>query len=132
MGGPAVTNPATVGDLEARWRPLSEAERAVAQELLDDAWEAVLLPSRPLLTAQLAAGTVPDRAVRFVLCSMVLRVLRNPDGKAMESIDDYRYQRDASVSSGALYVSPDELAMLVPAANRARTRSVRLSAYGDL
>jgi len=123
---------ATVTDLEERWRPLGESERTVAESLLDDAWEAVLLPQRPNLPALVTAGSVAERTVRFVLCSMVLRVLRNPDGKSQESIDDYRYVRDASVSSGALYVSPDELAMLVPAASRARLRSVRLVAYGDL
>jgi len=127
-----MTNPATVVDLEDRWRPLSADERTVAQAVLDDAWHAVLLPLRPNLPVQVAGGSVSERTVRFVLCSMVLRVLRNPDGKVQESIDDYRYQRDASVSSGSLYVSPDELAMLTLAASRARSRSVRLVAYGEL
>lgn len=126
-----MTSFATVTDLEERWRPLTDAERSVAQAVLTDAWEAVLLPQRPNLPAQVAAGVVSERTVRFVLCSMVLRVLRNPDGKVQESIDDYRYQRDAAVSSGSLYASVDELAMLAPAAGRARSRSVRLVAYGE-
>jgi hypothetical protein len=127
-----MVNPATVSDLEVRWRPMSDAERDVEQAVLDDAWEAVLLPLRPTLPDLVAAGSLPERTVRFVLCSMVLRVLRNPDGKSEESIDDYRYRRDAAVSSGALYASPDELGMLTPVVNRARARSVRLVAYGDL
>jgi hypothetical protein len=43
---------------------------------------------------------------------MVLRVLSNPDGKLEEEGDDYRYRLDAARSTGALYVSDAELALL--------------------
>jgi hypothetical protein len=130
-----MVNPATVSDLEARWlrpKPLTESERRVAQEYLDDAWEAILLPRRLTLPAQMLAGEVAERTVRRVLCAMVLRVFMNPEGKSEESIDDYRYRRDAAVASGELYVSDGELADVTPIASRAKSRSVRLVAYGDL
>jgi hypothetical protein len=43
---------------------------------------------------------------------MVLRVLSNPGGKLEERQDDYQYRLDSAVSSGALYLSDDELARL--------------------
>ena len=123
-----MANPATVADIEARWRTLSTPESTNAQAFLEDAW-ALLLTRRPNLEADITAGTVrSDNALRVVV-AMVLRVLKNPDGKLEESIDDYRYRRDALVSSGALHVTSDELADITP--GRARRRSVRLVIHGD-
>ena len=121
-------NPATAADVAARWRPLSEAETTVATTLLDDAW-LMLVGRLPSLEDNIEAATVSEANVVRVLATMVLRVLKNPDGKLEESVDDYRYRRDSAMSAGLLYVTPDELADLTP--NRARQRSVRLVAYGD-
>jgi hypothetical protein len=124
-----MSNPATITDIEDRFRPLTDAEKVNARAYLDDAWS--LLTGRlPSLEANLAAGTVHiSNAVR-VVANMVVRVLRNPDGKLEESIDDYRYRRDALLSSGALTVTDEELADLTPNGPR-RVNSVRLVAYGD-
>jgi hypothetical protein len=124
-----MANPATIPDLEDRWRPLStDQETANATALLADAW-AMLLMRRPTLEADITAATVTTANVVRVVCAMVLRVLRNPDGLLEESLDDYRYRRDSAISAGALYVSSDELADLTP--GRARRNSVRLVVYGD-
>jgi hypothetical protein len=124
-----MANPATVADIEARWRPLTAQETTNADALLADAW-ALLIARRPTLEADITAGTVSTENVVRVVVAMVLRVLRNPDGKLEESIDDYTYRRDSAVSTGSLYVTPDELADLTP--GRRRQRSVRLVAYGDV
>ena len=121
-------NPATAADVAARWRTLSAEETTVATTLLDDAW-LMLLGRLPSLEDNITAGTVTEANVVRVLATMVLRVLKNPDGKSEEAVDDYRYRRDSSLSAGLLYVTPDELADLTP--SRARQRSVRLVAYGD-
>lgn len=106
------TSPAVVADVEARFpRPLTEAEQSFTQSLLDDAWS-LALDSVADLEARYASGLVrPESAVR-VLCAMVLRVLRNPEGKKQESIDDYSWTRDNAVSSGLLYLSDDERSQL--------------------
>lgn len=124
-----MANPATVADIEARWRSLSTAEQVNAEAFLDDAWW-MLTARRPSLEADMTAGTVSTGNVTRVITAMVLRVLRNPDGKLSESIDDYQYTRDRLVSSGALYVTADELADVTPGGRR-QTGSVRLVAYGD-
>lgn len=125
-----VTALAVVSDLEARWRPLSASEAVVAQAYIDDAMS-ILTARRPSLAADVLAGLVSLESATFVVTSMVLRVLKNPDGKGEESIDDYRYKRDASIASGALYVSDDEL-LMVTGVVVSRVRGVRLVAHGEL
>ncbi|MGN6245117.1 MAG: Gp19/Gp15/Gp42 family protein [Motilibacteraceae bacterium] len=113
-------NPAAVSDLVRRWRPLSDSEQIIAASLLDDAWQ-ILLSRVALLQSRLdpadTATTVKldPKLVVAVETAMVLRVLRNPDGKRQESIDDYSWTRDNAVSAGLLYATDDELAMLAPA-----------------
>lgn len=106
-----MSNPVIVGDIEARWRTLSPTEALVAQALLDDAW-AVLVARLPLLDSRVISGSISPALVTQVVTAMALRVLRNPDGKRQESIDDYSWTRDDTVSSGGLYVSEDEVRLL--------------------
>lgn len=124
-----MANPATTEDVEARWRPLTAAETTNADAFLTDAWE-LLLSRRPTLEADITAGTVRSANVVRVVAAMVLRLLKNPDGKLSETIDDYTYRYDRLVSSGALFVSDEELADITPSGNR-RTSSVRLLAHGE-
>lgn len=110
-------NPATTADLEARWRPLSAQETTVGQTLLDDAWRmlrrhftklGVDLDANVVTDADLSAEVVRVEAVA------VLRVLKNPDGMAQESIDDYRYLRADGNATGELYFTDEELESLYP------------------
>jgi hypothetical protein len=123
-----MANPAVVGDLEARWRPLSTQETLNATAYLADAWW-LLLGRRPNLEADLTATTVSEGNVVRVVSAIVLRLLRNPEGLLEEAGDDYRYRRDSLVSSGALHVTSDELADITP--GRRRQSSVRLVAFGE-
>lgn len=109
------TNPATSADLQNRsLRTLTASELSVGTTLLGDAWN-ILLTALPSLAARLDAvptDTVFRALVIQVECAMVLRVLSNPDGKLEEQGDDYRYRLDAARSTGALYLSDAELALL--------------------
>ena len=125
-----MVNPVQTSDIEARWRPLSAQETINAQAFLNDAWS-LLLTRRPSLEDDLTAGTVTFGNVERVVCAMVLRVLKNPDGYVTEGVDDWSGTRSPDMASGALFVTPDELADITPAATRASRRSVRLVAYGD-
>lgn len=111
-----MANPATVADVVARWRPLSTQETTNAQTFLDDAW--VMLKRR---VSDLEALMVDDAdltaEVVRVLATAVLRVLKNPDGKRQESIDDYSWTRDQAVSTGLLYFTDEELGDLTPDGN---------------
>ena len=122
-----MANPADIADLEALWRPLGPDEIAGAAAWLDAAW-AVLKIESPGIEQRVDAGTIDPAVVRTVMCSMVLRVLRNPDGRRQgaESIDDYStsWTLDDRVSSGALYVSPIELGWLAGRRGGPRAYSV--------
>jgi hypothetical protein len=109
-----VPNPVLIADLEARFRPLTVAEQAVAQALLDDAW-AELLARIPDLEARVADGRVTDGLVVRVVSAMVIRVLRNPEAIRQWSVDDASFTRDNLVSSGLLYASAEEVGLLVGA-----------------
>ncbi len=86
--------------------------------MLADAW-AVLLTRSPTIETRLASGSVSTSVVVAVVSAMVLRVLRNPDGKVAETIDDYSWRRADGQASGFLYVSDDELLLLGSAARPA-------------
>lgn len=107
-------NPATTADLVARWRPLSAQEEVNGATFLEDAWRML---RRRLTTIEddIAAdetGDLEPETVR-VLCAAVLRVMKNPDGKRQESIDDYSWTLDQAVSAGLLYFTDEELAGLI-------------------
>lgn len=108
-----MANPAHVYDVEARWRPLTAQETINTQAYLDDAWVILRRRIYTLEAAVLTDRDLADDVVR-IETQMVLRVLRNPDGKSEEAIDDYRYKRDNSIAAGALYVSDAELEELAP------------------
>ena len=124
-----MANPATVSDVEARWRDLTSTELINAEAFLADAW-AMLLARRPTLDADITAGTVSTENAIRVVTAMVIRIMRNPDGKLSETIDDYSYTRDRLISTGALHVTPEELADLTPSGYK-RAKSVRLVAHGE-
>lgn len=111
-----MANPATIIDVAARWRPLTDDETIIGTTLLDDAW-ALLKLRVPDVEPRLAAipATLDVVLVRMVIVAMVLRVMRNPDGLRQETIQDYSYTRDSGAASGMLTISGDELDLLTPA-----------------
>lgn len=124
--------PANVSDIVARFRPLSDLEIINAQAFLEDAWE-LMQTRRPTIEADMAAETVREGNVIRVLVNMVLRVLRNPEGKISESIDDYSYTRDNTAASGVLMIFDDELDDITPVAfTTALRNSVRLVRHGEI
>jgi hypothetical protein len=98
-------------DVAAGWRPLSDAESAVAEAQIGEAL--VLLSAKvPMLESK------DEDLVGLVVKKMVRRYLKNPEGYRIDpgsSIDDYTEgggTRDSSLSTGELYVSDDELILL--------------------
>ncbi|MFB7739574.1 Gp19/Gp15/Gp42 family protein [Streptomyces sp. NPDC056112] len=99
---------ATLEDLADRLgRDLTAVETRQATSLLEDA-SALIVERFPRY------ATTPTQTSKKVCCAMVLRVLRNPEGKRQESIDDYSYTIDSSRSAGELYLTDNEAAELQP------------------
>lgn len=103
-------NPVQIDDLVPRFRPFAEAEQAEAQDLLDDAWQ--LVQGAAGVEDRLTSGALREGTVKTVIKGMVLRVLRNRDGIRQFSSDQATYVRDNAVSSGELYLSAADLALL--------------------
>jgi len=112
--------------LEARsLRTLSAEEIAWAETALEDAFSQIV-QQVPGVGSRMDASPAEERFKRLVVqvqCAMVLRVLRNPDGVLETAIDDYRRRLDAAVSSGALYLSDAERALLASSSGEATTSS---------
>jgi len=105
---------ATVADVVDRWRPLSDIEEIRALALLGDAWELLKLKVTDL-QLRINATTLSTGLVVMVQTAMVIRVLRNPEGKRQEAIEDYSYTMHDDSASGLLTITADELALLAPA-----------------
>ncbi|MCU1441133.1 MAG: lysyl-tRNA synthetase [Rhodoglobus sp.] len=119
------TNPATVDDLNANaLRTLTAQEQTVGTRKLRKAWGIILqfvpsissrldeprpedLPEEEQSPAEILRDLVIDTQ-----CDMVLRFLNNPDGLLEEKGDDYEYRRDSATSTGAVYITEGEIALL--------------------
>lgn len=107
-----MAGPATATDLSNRsLRTLTSQELAVGAVLLEDAWS-IISVKLPSAVERVTTDAAFSALVVQVQCAMVLRVLNNPDGKFEESGDDYSYRRDQAVSTGMLYLSAAEEALI--------------------
>lgn len=99
---------ATVADVQARanW-PLTDAEKTLAGQLLDDA-EGKIRARVPGLDARVAADAEYKKLVIRIEADAVLRVLRNPEGYREEADGDYSYGRMAAVAAGYLLILDDD------------------------
>jgi hypothetical protein len=90
---------ADVTDIELEWgRPVPGDSLPHIHWMIDKA-EMVVGAAAPDLAARILAGLISADRVRHVVAAMVVRVLRNPEGKRSETAGDYSYEL-ASGSSG--------------------------------
>lgn len=102
----------TVGDVRARFEEdIPAADEPKLQQKLDDA-EVYLAREVGDLANLLAGGKVTDAELRIVLCNMVIRVLRNPSGIRSETAGPFSRTLDANVSSGKLFLTREDKALL--------------------
>lgn len=93
-----------------------------------DKAEAILNHKIPTLAARVTAGAIQLALVQGVICDMVLRVVKNPMSLRSFGIDDGQATIDNTASTGLLYLSADEEALLVPPSTETTgaVRNVRL------
>lgn len=109
---------ATPEDVEAVWQQaLTDAQTiATAQWLV---YASALIRSRvPTVDDRITAGTLDAELTKFVAVSMVLRMLRNPEGIRQESETLGSWSHSATyseaISSGRLFLTDEELGLLKP------------------
>lgn len=119
----AASNPAKRADIVKRsFRPLTATELDTACVLADDLWYRIIsvYPQVSVsLTLEAEQEPLPEElpyknSVVSVIVGAVLRVVNNPEGVFEEEGDDYRYRRDSAVSTGALYLTEEEIASIIP------------------
>jgi hypothetical protein len=113
----------TEADIEKVWRPLTTDEAALIPGLSNRAWLRIQarFPDIDANTAPIPPATEPlvsTDLVADVMASMIIRVLKNPESLRVrsESIDDHTDAAtlDAAISSGEMYLSAEEVALLTP------------------
>ena len=100
------------------------ADQAV-DRLIVKAWQRVKV-AFPTIEDRIASDTLDADVVDGVVEDMVIRVLRNPDARTSEGVDDYRYSIDKALASGRLYLDEDERKLLTPPGRASRVGSIRL------
>lgn len=104
-------------DIEARWRPLTDAEQQIAPTLIDDA-SANVRAQAPGVDDRIADGSLDPMLVAGVVARMVIRVLRNPTG----AVSRQRQVDDASMSEtydreavrAEMYLPDADLSLITP------------------
>lgn len=80
----------------------------------------------PNLAARYADETVDADLVRGIVEDMVLRVVKNPRSLRTLGLDDFNATIDHSTSTGLLYVTADEVALLSPNRPRRAIGTIRV------
>lgn len=104
-------------DVENVWRPLTAAESEVVDNRLQQALR-IIRHHFPTVDDRITSGELSEDVVSDIAVDMVVRYMRNPDGKRQEAIEDYSFTRDQATSSGSLMMTDAEMAMLTPARQR--------------
>lgn len=107
---------ATVSDLEALWRPLSDPEKTRAGTLLSAASRRIRA-ARPGIDAAIEADEIDPELVGDIACSMVKRVMQGPadlEGVTQTQQSAGPFSQGASFAnpSGNLYLTKDDKADL--------------------
>jgi hypothetical protein len=123
---------ATPTDVAAVWRPLSDAEEAVAATLLSYASTLVRV-NVPGIDDRITAGTLDADLPKMVVVGMVKGAMDRPAGAKSLTETTGPYTRSITyaeaVTSGLLGLSAADLALLTPASDlpAAPVGSIRLS-----
>lgn len=121
-----MASPASVSDIESRWRPLSDAESTVAATLLEDAWR-ILKSSVSDLEARMGGDVDLADDVVAALAVTVRRVLKNPDGvvRGTVAVDDASrsFEYSGTTADDDLYFTDAQLARLVSPTESATSRA---------
>lgn len=104
-------------DIEQVWRPLTTEEAALVTGLSNRAWLRIVahfpdMDANMTFVAPATAPLISPELVRDVMVSMIVRVLKNPDSVRSDSIDGDTTTLDMSISSGEMYLSSSEVALL--------------------
>lgn len=102
---------ASVDDVRRRWMGSAwEFTDDQVKALLEDAEDAVRSVV-PTVDADMSSGVLPEARVTRVVCRVVLRVLRNPDGKRSTNVTTGPFSQNetyAGDNPGEVYLTDED------------------------
>lgn len=98
-------------------RPITDPNEVTQVNAWINDVKAIIRARFPHIDTHLIDGTVSTDAYEFVVCSVVERKVRNPDGKQNERIDDYSYGLTEDAARGGLFLTEEEQQLLTPGGN---------------
>lgn len=116
-------------DIEAVWRPLTAEEDAIAFGLIEQA--SMLLRARVAgIDARAAVDPVAKAVAQAAVVNAVKRVLLNPGAVRQRSQTSGPFSEsatlDSSISTGAVYIDPNDLVGLVSSTGVGLPRTARV------
>jgi hypothetical protein len=114
---------ATIDDIEAAWRPLTDSEVPTAVYLLGMA-SALTRARVPTVDQRITDGLLDPVLAAGTVAAMVARVLRNPGGIAQKTVGAESITFDRAAVSSSLMMTDDEVALLRGYRNRVRSVSL--------
>lgn len=105
---------ASSSDVGAKWAGYDTAQHQVRADVLIGEAETLIQDRIPDLALRISNGVISTKTVNHVVTSMVIRVLRNPEGYRSESDGDYNY----AYAPGAY--TPGEVGLTVSDLSRLR------------
>lgn len=108
---------ATYVDVEARWRTLTSAERAIANTLAADASDMIRTRWSDV-DARIAAGSLDALSVKRVVANMVKRAMIVGDNEGLETRSEtagpFSYADKFANPNANLYFTQDDLRLFEP------------------
>lgn len=109
---------ATITEVSTRLgREIGEgAETNQVNAWIDDV-EGMIKARLPNIEERISDGDLSPLVVSAVVSNVVIRKIKNPDGKQNERIDDYSYGLTADAATGELFLTDREWDLLMPTAS---------------
>lgn len=103
-----MTDYATPQDIAAVWRPLTSEEQAIVAGVITQASNK-LRAKLPRIDTIILDDPFKTALAKDAVVNAVIRRFQNMDGVLEFTLDDYRERRDASVSTGKVYIDDNDL-----------------------
>jgi len=117
----------SVDDVKNRYEgDLTVFEAAYVTTQIADAVDHALSRWRVEITSRLASGDLTPNLYKRVIANAVLRVIRNPQGFSNENDGGYGYGLRATVASGDMWFTDDDIESLAGPQNKTVPRTIRL------
>lgn len=117
----------TVDDVQARYEgDITAFNPTYVTTQIQDAVDHAMSRWRVEITSRLASGDLTENLFKRVIVNAVLRVIRNPQGFSNENDGGYGYGLRATVASGDMWFTDDDIQSLAGSLDKTIPRTICL------